>query len=167
MTLNKRGIRSLILTIVIGLVLAGLAPMLWEFLMQQRLSSANYEKIFNILFLAVALVFSFIFLVLYPVIRSKYAGPFEYYVKYLSPLAGAFFLILFASALFDLYDNLHNIFLEMYGLTPEEKAVVTRLTENLNILRLVVPAVMLGVAANLITIFLHSLESNGDKSPPL
>jgi len=33
------------------------------------------------------------------------------------------------------------------------------LTENLNILRFVVPAVMLGVAANLITIFRHSFKS--------
>jgi hypothetical protein len=101
----------------------------------------------------VALVLSFFFLVLYPTFRSKCRGPF----KDFCPLIGAVVLIIWASGLFDLYDGLHKIYSDAYGLTPEEKAVKTRLTENLNILRLVVPAVMLAVAANLITIFLHPL----------
>jgi hypothetical protein len=49
------------------------------------------------------------------------------------------------------------------NLKPDEEAVQTRFTANLGILVLVVPGVMLAVAANLITQFLNALPSYKDK----
>ena len=160
-TIDKR--RRLALGLAIGLVLGFVLVVFLtspEFLRQ--LSPSGHEMFFNFLFLAVALVLSFFFLVFYPTFHSKCRGPFKDFY----PLIGAIVLIIWASGLIGLYDDLHKIYSDAYGLTPEEEAVKTRLTENLNILRLVVPAVMLAVAANLITTFLHPLETNSDKFPP-
>lgn len=75
--------------------------------------------------------------------------------KYYGLLYWALLLILGASLLFQIYSGSLDLFLEMKNLKPDEEAARRRLTEDLRILVFVVPGVMLGVAANLITQFLN------------
>ena len=78
-------------------------------------------------------------------------------------------LILCASLLFGLYSESRDMFLAARDLKSDEEVVRTNLAETLYVLALVIPAVMLGVAANLITHFLVApppLKRNREKSRP-
>lgn len=111
-----------------------------------QLSPSGWETFFNIAYFGLALFFSVFVLAGYRAVRPKYYGL----------LGWALILILCASLLFGLYSGSLDLFLAMKGLKPEEEIVRARLSENLRILVFVVPGVMLGVAANLITQFLNA-----------
>jgi hypothetical protein len=72
------------------------------------------------------------------------------------PLIGALYLLWTASVLFGLYDDSIKAFKGIHSLELDEKVMITSLVENLGTLQFIVPAVMLGVAINLITEFLKT-----------
>ena len=109
-------------------------------------SPSDWETFYNVMYFGAALLVSLPILVFYRHLRPKYYG-FLYW---------ALVLILAAAVLFQLYGGSLDLFLAMKGLKPDEEAVRTHLTEDLRILVFVVPGVMLGVAANLITQFLNA-----------
>lgn len=111
-----------------------------------HLSPSGWETLFNVIYFGFALGIAGFVLFLYRLNPPKYYG-FLYW---------AVFLILGASFLFQMYSGSLDLFLEMKNLKPEEEAVRRRLTEDLRILVFVVPGVMLGIAANLITQFLNT-----------
>ncbi|MBI3524543.1 MAG: hypothetical protein HY066_08435 [Betaproteobacteria bacterium] len=125
-----------------------------------QLSPSGWETFFNVVYFGLALLFSVFVLANYRALRPKYYGL----------LYWALILILCASLLFGLYNGSLDLFLAMKGLKPEEEVVRTRLSENLRILVFVVPGVMLGIAANLITQFLNapspSEQENASKPHP-
>lgn len=111
-----------------------------------HLSPSGWETLFNIIYFGFALLFSLFILFGYRHLRPRFYGL----------LYWALVLILCASFLFQLYSGSLDVFLAMKGLKPDEEAVRLRLSEDLRILAFVVPGVMLGVAANLITQFLNT-----------
>lgn len=111
-----------------------------------HLSASGWETLFNVMYFGFALGIAVFVLFLYRVNRPKYYGL----------LYWALFLILGASFLFQIYSGSLDLFLEMKNLKPDEEVVRRRLTEDLRILVFVVPGILLGVAANLITQFLNT-----------
>ncbi len=80
-------------------------------------------------------------------------------------LIGAGMLIFFASFLFGLYDVWFDTFsVRPADVTLENETMLMRLSLEIKVLGFVVPAVMLGVAANIITKFVHPEEGNSDRS---
>ena len=84
-----------------------------------QLSPSGLEMLFNVIYLGIALLLSFLFLVFYHTSRPEHYGPFKYYVEHYGPLIGALFLILCASLLFGLYSESRDIFLAARGLKPD------------------------------------------------
>jgi hypothetical protein len=119
-------------------------------------SPSDWEILFNVIYIGIGFFIGTIPLALYrPGSR-------------LLDLICAIMLILGASLLFGLYSESRDIFLAARDLKPDDEVVRTNLSQTLYILALVVPAVMLGVAANLITAFLFAgppLKRNRDKTP--
>ncbi len=127
----------------------GIILMLGKFLRQ--LTPSGVEIFLNIANFTPAFILSGLVLYFYPQCHHKFAD-----------LLCAVILIFFASFLFGLYSGLSEVFHIMKGdgLRSEEEAVRIHLIEDLRVLVLVVPAVMLGVAANLITQFLNASRDN-------
>jgi hypothetical protein len=90
--------------------------------------------------------------------------------KYYGLLGWSLILILCASLLFGLYSESLEQFFALTGLKADEEIVRTRLSANLRVLTFIVPGIMLGIAANLITQFLNApdltVQSNGGKLRP-
>ena len=118
-------------------------------------SPSDWETFFNVIYIGLAFFIGAIPLALYsPGSR-------------LLDLLCAILLILGASLLFGLYSESRDMFLAARDLKPDEEIVRTNLSQTLYVLALVIPAVMLGVAVNLITAFLLAgtpLKRNRDKS---
>lgn len=109
----------------------------------RQLSPSDGKILFNCIYYGLAFILSGFVLYFYP--------------QFHHDLFWGVVLILFASLLFGLYGESFEAFrVTKDALKPEEEAVRISLSENLRILAFVVPAVMLGVAVNLITQFLNA-----------
>lgn len=119
-----------------------------------HLSASGWETFYNVIYFGFALVVAFFVLIGYRAYRPKYYGL----------LYWALVLILGASFLFQMYSGSLDVFLEMKNLKPDEEVIRKNLSEDLRILVFVVPGVMLGVAANLITQFLNTPKPSESKN---
>jgi hypothetical protein len=76
--------------------------------------------------------------------------------KFYGLLFWALFLTLGAAFTYGLYSSLLESFLAMQSKNDQVLAAKSRLAENMRLLAFIVPALMLAVAANLITSFLQA-----------
>lgn len=86
--------------------------------------------------------------------------------KFYGLLLWAFFLTLSAAFTYGLYTMILDFLVTMKGGHEEARTALSDLAENMKLLAFVVPGLMLGVAANLITDFLQA-PSPKDKSQVL
>jgi cytochrome c oxidase assembly factor CtaG len=144
----------LIFSLTVSVALAVLPLTLEEFVMQ--LSLPGQKFFYNFFYFASALFSWSTFLLIYW-FPLTYDRLHKDLVRRYCPLIGALFLLGNASYLFYFYDGSIKAFNGMYsGLKLDEKVMITSLVENLGTLKFIVPAVMLGVAINLITEFLKT-----------
>lgn len=83
--------------------------------------------------------------------------------KFYGLLLWALFLTLSAAFTFGLYSSLLDGFLAMKSTDTQVLAAKSRLVENMRLFAFVVPALMLAVAANLITSFLQAPNPKGGR----
>ena len=158
-TIKNPNIRSpfnpiiLVFSLTVGVGLASLHFTLEGFVMQ--LSLPGQKMFFNFLYVASASFLWFIFVVIYW-LRLIYDGPYKDCIRHYCLLIGALYLLWTASVLFGLYDDSIKAFKGIHSLELDEKVMINSLVENLGTLQFIVPAVMLGVAINLITEFLKT-----------
>lgn len=123
-----------------------------------RLWLTEYEFFINLFLFTLALSVLWVCLVGYPLVSSKSNS------SLIRQFIGPFTLIIAASVLLGLYDDWPKMFLDAIPSNPERGAELTRLAVNAKVLGFVVPAILLAVAANIITKVIHSEECNSDKS---
>lgn len=159
-TLNNPNLRSpelpiiIVFSLTVGSALALLPLTLEGFVMQ--LSLFGQEMFFNFVYVAIPSYLLCNFLIIYW-LRLIYNGPYKDCVRYYCPLIAALYLLFSAAAVFGLYDESINAFInDVNFLEPEEKVMQISLVNNLRVLQSIVPMVMAGIAVTLITKFLET-----------
>ena len=109
-----------------------------------HLSVQGWEIFFNIAYTVLTILVSLVILVLYKAKQPVYYGFFIW----------GFMLIVSACLFLGLYGESLETFMASRTTTPDEVLVKERMVSNLKILVFIVPGVMAGIAANLLTEFL-------------
>lgn len=112
------------------------------------MSAIGWEVFFNVVCFGIAIAIGGFVIFMYRQCPPKFYGL----------LLWALFLTLGAALTYGLYSALLEEFLAMKSTDGQIIAVKTRLAENMRLLAFIVPGLMLGVAANLITSFLQAFS---------
>lgn len=110
------------------------------------MSAEEWEVFFNVVCFGIAIAIGAFVMFMYRQVQPKFYGL----------LLWALFLTLGAAFTYGLYSSLLDGFLALKSTDGHVLAVKSRLVENMRLLAFVVPALMLAVAANLITTFLQA-----------
>lgn len=110
------------------------------------MTTAGWEIFFNVICFGVALTMGGFVIYMYR----------EFPPKFFGLLIWALFLSLGAAFTYGLYTSLLEAFMSINSADTDVKAAGSRLADNMRLLSFVVPGLMLGVAVNLITAFLHA-----------
>ena len=116
------------------------------------MSAEQWEVFFNVVCFGIAIGIGGFVMFMYRQVQPKFYGL----------LLWALFLTLAAAFTYGLYSSLLEGFLAMKSTDDHVLAVKSRLSENTRLLAFVVPALMLAVAANLITSFLQAPSPKGE-----
>jgi len=117
-------------------------------------SAIGWEVFFNVICFGIAIAIGGFVIFMYR----------QYQPKFYGLLLWALFLTLGAALTYGLYSALLDEFLAMKSADGQILAVKARLADNMRLLAFIVPGLMLGVAANLITSFLQA-PSPKEKRP--